>query len=82
MKTMTYIDPSEQESIEKSIQKFVARLLHVVNFKAITYPDLIDWENATFTELPLTVNFSDHDLNDLIRNPLCIPFFTCQWSEQ
>ena len=48
-----------------------------INFKADTYPDLIDWTNAQFSEPPLTASFSDHDLSDLIRNPLSIPRFTC-----
>ena len=60
------LHPEEQEAIDKAnIRKFV---VPKINFKAKSYPDLIDWETASF---------SDQDLSDLIRNPLVIPFFPC-----
>ena len=55
-----------KEAIEKSmIRKF---FVPTINFKAETYPDLIDWEKADFSEPPLTASFSEHDRSDLIRN--------------
>ena len=69
------LHPEEQEAIDKAnIRKFV---VPKINFKAKSYPDLIDWETAKFSEPPLTASFSDQDLSDLIRNPLVIPFFPC-----
>ena len=69
------LDPLEKEAIEKStVRRFI---VPKINFKAETYVDLIDWQNTQFTEPPLTVSFSEHDLSDLIRNPLSIPHFTC-----
>ena len=69
------LDPLEKEAIENStVRRFI---VPKINFKAETYVDLIDWQNTQFTEPPLTVSFSEHDLSDLIRNPLSIPHFTC-----
>ena len=69
------LDPSEREALEKSsVRKFV---IPKINFKAETYPDLIDWEGASFSEPPLTASLSENEVRDLVLNPLIIPFFTC-----
>ena len=44
---------------------------------AETYPDLIDWENASFSEPPLTANFSNEEVQNFVTHPLVIPFFKC-----
>ena len=81
------LHPEEQEAIDKAnIWKFV---VPKINFKAKSYPDLIDWETAEFSEPQLTASFSNQDLCDLIGNPLVfsLPHSTsrtgnlaCDWS--
>ena len=62
------LHPEEQEAIDKAnIRKFVVLK---INFKAKSYPDLIDWETAEFSEPQLTASFSNQDLYDIIGNPL------------
>ena len=62
------LHPEEQEAIDKAnIRKFV---VPKINFKAKSYPDLIDWETAEFSEPQLTASFSNQDLCDLIGNLL------------
>ena len=69
------LEPSEQEAIETSkIRKFI---VPQINFKAQTYPDLIDWEHILFSEPPLTIDLSSDEIRSFIDEPLKVPAFPC-----
>ena len=47
------------------------------NFKVSTYPDLIDWNTTIFSEPPMTLSLSNHQIMDFAKTPLIIPDFLC-----
>ena len=59
---------------QSTVRKFV---IPKINFKAETYPDLIDWEKVSFTEPPITLQFSNEKLQSLIDSPLSVLKFLC-----
>ena len=48
-----------------------------INFKATSYPNLINWKKATFTEPPMTLDLSDEELRGLVEKPLFVPPYPC-----
>ena len=69
------MDASEQMAIDNStLRKFI---IPKINFKAKTYPDLIDWNECSFTEPPCTISLSDDELREILNTPLSFPDFPC-----
>ena len=65
------LQPLEIQALEKAkIRKYVVPRL---NFQAEVYPDLINWENAFFTEPPITASFTDNNIRGLVMAPLKVP---------
>ena len=44
-----------------------------INFKATDYPDLIDWENAVFSEPPMTMSLTNEEILGFVNEPLIVP---------
>ena len=48
-----------------------------INFQAKSYPDLIDWKKASFSEPPMTMSLSREEVLAFVDKPLIIPGFNC-----
>ena len=69
------LETSEQQAIESaSIREFK---VPDINFKAKSYPDLIDWKKVTFSEPPMTMSLSREEVLAFVDKPLIIPGFNC-----
>ena len=69
------LDVAEQAAIENStVRQFD---VPKINFKATTYPNLINWKKTAFTEPPMTLALSDDELRGLVEKPLLVPFYPC-----
>ena len=71
------LDVSEQAAIENSTVRQFG--VPKINFKATTYPNLINWKKTTFSEPPITLTLalSDDELRGLVEKPLFVPFYPC-----
>ena len=69
------LDVAERAAIENStVRQFD---VPKINFKATTYPNLINWKKTAFTEPPMTLALSDDELRGLVEKPLLVPFYPC-----
>ena len=57
------IRKSRSNTLNKTVRKFQVPKL---NFDAVSYTDLIDWQTVNVTEPPLTKNLSNEKLDELI----------------
>ena len=70
-----HLDPSEYKSIaSSSVRKY---FIPTLNFKAKTYPELIDWEVAKLTEPPLTLDLNETELLAIKETPFKVPDYPC-----
>lgn len=69
------LDAAEKAAIQNStVREFQ---VPKINFKATSYPNLINWKKATFTEPPMTLDLSDEELRGLVEKPLFVPPYPC-----
>ena len=69
------LDVAERAAIENStVRQFD---VPKINFKATTYPNLINWKKTSFTKPPMTLALSDDELRGLVEKPLFVPFYPC-----
>ena len=62
----------EQDKGNNSTRKFI---IPVLNFKATTYTELIDWETETLYEPSLTTSMTVSQLRELQHSPLSLPSY-------
>ena len=65
------MDPSEKAAISNS--KIRQYIILNINFAALTYPELIDWEISKLSEPPLTLSLTNSDLMAIKESPLSMP---------
>ena len=70
-----HLEPSKREAIHKAS----VRLFRVpdVNFEAKSYPDLIFWSKAIFSEPPVTMSLSNEEIMGFVDQPMIIPRYPC-----
>ena len=73
--TSFQLEPSECHAFEKAnIRAFI---VPKINFKATSYPDLIDWETAIFSEPPMTMSLSKEEILEFVETPMTVPNYPC-----
>ena len=70
-----HLELSERQAIESaSVRPFKVPNM---NFATKTYPELIDWSEASFSEPPMTMSLSREEVLAFVDEPMIIPGYTC-----